>query len=35
MTFPGLSQEDMRVALGELEQALFHHEQWYEGLNRC
>ncbi len=35
MAFPGLSQESMRAALGELEQALFHHEQWLEGLNRA
>ena len=34
MPFPGLSPEKIRVALGELEQALFHHEQWSEGLNR-
>lgn len=34
MAFPGLSQENMRAALGVLEQALFHHEQWCEGLNR-
>ena len=34
MPFPGLSQDDMRKALGELDQALFHHDDWYEALNR-
>jgi hypothetical protein len=34
MPFPGLSQDEMRKALGQLEQALFHHEQWCEALNR-
>ena len=34
MPFPGLSHDDMRQALGELDQALFHHEQWCEALNR-
>ncbi len=34
MTFPGVSQEEMRRALAQIEQALFHHEQWYEGINR-
>lgn len=34
MPFPGLSQDEMREALGQLEQALFHHEQWCEALNR-
>lgn len=34
MSFPGLSQNDMRNALAELEQALFHHEQWWEALSR-
>lgn len=34
MSFPGLSQSDMRNALGEMEQALFHHEQWCEALTR-
>ena len=34
MSFPGLSQNDMRNALAELEQALFHHEQWCEALTR-
>jgi diguanylate cyclase len=32
--FPGLSRDDMRQALGELDQALFHHDQWCEALNR-
>jgi len=34
MSFPELSHDDMRKALGELEQALFNHEQWCEALNR-
>jgi diguanylate cyclase len=34
MPFPGLSHDMMRKALGELDQALFHHEEWSEGLNR-
>jgi diguanylate cyclase len=34
MPFAGLSQDEMRMALNELEQALFHHEQWYEDLHR-
>ena len=34
MPFRGLSPEDMRRALTELDQALFNHEQWCEGLNR-
>src|SRR5579875_580744 len=32
MTEPGLSQEDTRAALTELEHALYNHEQWCEGL---
>jgi diguanylate cyclase (GGDEF)-like protein len=34
MAFPELSHDDLRRALGELDQALFNHEQWYEALNR-
>lgn len=34
MSFPDLSHDDMRKALSELEQALFHHEQWHEELTR-
>jgi diguanylate cyclase len=34
MTLPRLSQEEMRTALSHLEQALFHHDQWFEGINR-
>ncbi len=34
MGFAGLSQDEMRAALSHLEQALFHHDQWYEGVNR-
>ncbi len=34
MPFAGLSQDQMRVALDELQQALFHHEQWYEDLHK-
>jgi diguanylate cyclase len=34
MAFPGLSQEEMRAGLSHLEQAMFHHDQWYEGINR-
>lgn len=34
MPFPGLSPDDMRKALTELDQALFNHEQWCEELNR-
>jgi len=34
MPFSGLSQEQLRMALDELQQALFHHEQWCEDLNR-
>lgn len=34
MPFPGLSQEHLRGALNELQQALFNHEQWHENLNR-
>ena len=33
MPFPGLKQDEMQKALGELEQALFRHEQWCEALN--
>lgn len=35
MAFPGLSQDQMRSALSQLEQALFYHDQWYEGINRA
>lgn len=34
MSFPGWSQSEMRDSLEKLEQALFHHEQWYEALTR-
>jgi len=34
MTFPGLSQQEIRTALSQLEQAMFYHEQWFEGINR-
>lgn len=34
MPFPGLSPDEMRKALTELDQALFNHEQWCEELNR-
>ena len=34
MAFMGFSQDEMRSALSQLEQALFHHDQWYEGINR-
>ncbi|WP_165793637.1 diguanylate cyclase [Hyphococcus luteus] len=34
MPFPGMSQDDMRKALSELDQALFNHQQWSEELNR-
>ncbi len=34
MAFLGLSQDEMRRTLSELDQALFNHEQWSEGLNR-
>ena len=34
MPLPGLSQDEMRVALSQLEQALFHHDLWFEGINR-
>jgi diguanylate cyclase len=34
MTLPRLSQEEMRTALTQLEQALFHHDLWFEGINR-
>ena len=34
MSFPRLSQNDIRTALGELDQALFNHEQWCETLTR-
>ena len=34
MPFAGLSQDQMRTTLDELQQALFHHEQWYEDLHR-
>lgn len=32
MTIVELPQEDMRKALGELDQALYNHDQWCEGL---
>lgn len=34
MAFSELSHDDLRKALGELDQALFNHEQWYEAMNR-
>lgn len=34
MSFQELSHDEMRKALGELDQALFNHEQWCEALNR-
>ena len=34
MPFPGMSQNDMRKALSELDRALFSHERWCEELNR-
>ncbi len=34
MAFLGLSQDEMRRTLSELDQALFNHEQWSEALNR-
>ena len=34
MGFAGLSQDEMRAALSHLEQAMFHHDQWFEGINR-
>ncbi len=34
MPFPGLSHDAICKALSELDQALFHHEEWSEGLNR-
>lgn len=34
MGFAGFSQDEMRAALTHIEQALFHHDQWYEGINR-
>ena len=34
MPFADLSHEDLRKALSELDQALFHHDQWYEELIR-
>jgi diguanylate cyclase len=32
MTIPSLSQDLMHTVIGELEQALFNHDQWCEGL---
>ena len=34
MPFPGLTQDEMRSTLDELDRAIFHHEQWHEDLNR-
>lgn len=34
MAVLGLSQDDARKVLGELNQALFNHEQWAETINR-
>lgn len=34
MSFPGWDQREMRSSLAELEQAIFHHEQWNEALTR-
>lgn len=34
MTFSDLSRDEMCKALSELDQALFHHEQWCEALHR-
>lgn len=34
MSFPGWTQSEMRGSLEKLEQALFHHEEWCEALNR-
>lgn len=34
MPFPGLSHDEMRTALNELDRAIFHHDQWHEDLNR-
>jgi diguanylate cyclase len=34
MLFPPRAQDDVRIALSELQQALSHHEQWCENLNK-
>lgn len=34
MSFLGLPHTELRKALAEIDQALFHHEQWTEELNR-
>ena len=34
MSFADLSHDEMRQALTEIDQALFHHDQWHEELNR-
>jgi diguanylate cyclase len=34
MQFRGLTPDELRGALDELDQALFHHDQWHEELNR-
>ena len=34
MSFLGLSRDDMRKVLSELDQALFNHEQWSEAMSR-
>jgi len=34
MPFPDLTHDELSAALRELDQALFHHEQWREEVNR-